>query len=300
MPDSYEPVAPTPWRASNLVPLVVAGAGFVFLFWTPFALLLKAWWQEPEAAHGLLLAPLAVWLAWRRGLIDPWDAVPRPALGMALLLGAVVLRYASSLAAELFTMRMSMLGAVIAVIVAVRGLEQLRAWWLPLTLLVLSVPLPAVVMGTLALPLQLEASRMGATLLEWRQVPVLLDGNVIQIPGRTLFVTEACSGLRSLTALVALGVLQGGLWLRIPASRLLLILITLPVAMAVNGVRVFLTGFLVFFVSPELGEGFMHYSEGWLLFLFSFGVLGGVTWVLAGVERKVKPVPLLMAVTHDA
>jgi exosortase len=295
-----EPVVPPPWRAANVVPLVVAASGLFFLFWTPLVLLLQSWWNEPDAAHGLLLAPVAVWLAWRRGLIDPSEAVPRPALGLTILLGAVALRYASSLAAEVFTMRMSMLGAMIAIIVAARGLGQLRAWWLPLSLLVLSVPLPAVVLGTLALPLQLEASQLGAALLEWRQVPVLLDGNVIHIPGRTLFVTEACSGLRSLTALIALGVLQGGLWLRAPAARIVLVLVTIPVAMAVNGVRVFLTGFLVVFIAPEFGEGFMHYSEGWLLFLFSFGVLGGVTWVLTLLERKVEPVPPLATASHDA
>lgn len=133
---------------------------------------------------------------------------------------------------------------------------------------------------------------MGAALLEWRQVPVQLTGNVIHLPGRSLFVTEACSGLRSLTALLALGVLQGGLWLRLPAARMLLLIVTLPVAMAVNGVRIFLTGFLVFFVAPEWGEGFMHYSEGWVLFIFSFGVLGAFTWALMWAEIRFKPARL--------
>jgi len=223
---------------------------------------------------------------WREGLTDRSETAPRPALGLFVLACAIVLRYGSSLAAELFTMRISMLGAVVGVVVAARGLHQLRLWWLPLTLIVLSVPLPDVVLGGIALPLQLEASRMGAGLLEWRRVPVVLAGNVIHIPGRSLFVTEACSGLRSLTALLALGVLQGGLWLRLPAARLLLIMATIPVAMAVNGIRVFLTGFLVFFVAPEFGEGFMHYSEGWVLFMFSFGTLGGVTWALTWAERR--------------
>ena len=285
-------VESTLWRGSNVVPLVVGAVGFLFLFWTPFTLLLRDWWNDPEAAHGLLLAPLAVWLAWRTGLIEKSEGVPRPMLGLLILVSAIALRYASGLAAELFTMRMSMFGAMIGVILAARGLRQLRVWWLPATLIILSVPIPDVVMGTLALPLQLQASRMGAALLEWRQVPVLLSGNVIHLPGRSLFVTEACSGLRSLSALIALGVLQGGLWLRLPAARLLLLMVTLPVAMAVNGVRVFLTGFLVFFVAPEMGEGFMHYSEGWVLFLFSFGTLGGVTWALTWVESRFKP-PLL-------
>lgn len=277
------------------MPLVVGAVGLLVLFWTPFTFLLRDWWNDPEAAHGLLLAPLAIWLAWKKGVIPRSEAVARPVLGLILLAGAVALHYGSGLAAELFTMRMSMLGAVAAVIVAARGIRQLRVWWLPATLIILSVPLPAVVMGSLALPLQLEASRMGAALLEWRQVPVLLAGNVIHLPGRSLFVTEACSGLRSLTALLALGVLQGGLWLRFPAARVVLLLVTLPVAMAVNGVRVFMTGFLVFFVAPELGEGFMHYTEGWALFLFSFGALGVFTWALTWVEARFKP-PLRPAV----
>ena len=274
------------------MPLVVGAAGFLFLFWAPFTSLLRDWWYDPEAAHGLLLAPLALWLAWRKGLVEKSEAVPRPVLGLVILVGAITLRYASSLAAELFTMRISMLGAIIGLIVMARGLHQLRVWWLPATLIFLSVPLPAVVLGSLALPLQLEASRMGAALLEWRQVPVQLTGNVIHLPGHSLFVTEACSGLRSLTALLALGVLQGGLWLRLPAARMLLLIVTLPVAMAVNGVRIFLTGFLVFFVAPEWGEGFMHYSEGWVLFIFSFGVLGAVTWALMWAEIRFKPARL--------
>jgi len=150
---------------------------------------------------------------------------------------------------------------------------------------VLSIPLPDIVTSSLALPLQLRASRWGAALLEFRHVPANLSGNVIQLPGRQLFVTEACSGLRSLTALLSLGVLVGGLWLRHPAGRILLVLAAIPVAMVVNAFRVFLTGFLVYFVSPDLGEGFMHLSEGWLLFVIAFLLLGAFTWVVAGVER---------------
>ncbi|MGH3114222.1 MAG: exosortase/archaeosortase family protein, partial [Gaiellaceae bacterium] len=86
------------------------------------------------------------------------------------------------------------------------GFGQLRRWWLPAALLALSIPIPALVTNALALPLQFKASSMGAALLDWRHVPVRLAGNVIQLPGRQLFVTEACSGLRSLTALLALGV----------------------------------------------------------------------------------------------
>jgi exosortase len=197
----------------------------------------------------------------------------------------VLLRYLSGLAAELFTMRVSLLMGAAGLVLFWYGWRQLLHWWLPVILLVLSIPLPDIVTSSLALPLQLRASRWGAALLEFRHVPANLSGNVIQLPGRQLFVTEACSGLRSLTALLSLGVLVGGLWLRHPAGRILLVLAAIPVAMVVNAFRVFLTGFLVYFVSPDLGEGFMHLSEGWLLFVIAFLLLGAFTWVVAGVER---------------
>jgi exosortase len=159
-------------------------------------------------------------------------------------------------------------------------------WWLPFTLASLAIPLPELVTQALALPLQFRASKMGAAMLEMRDIPVLLLGNVIRIPGQELFVTEACSGLRSLTALLSVGVLMSAMVLQTLPGRIILILFVIPIAIVVNGIRVFLTGFLVYFVSPELGKGFMHLTEGWLLFLVSMACLGTVAWVGVILERR--------------
>jgi exosortase len=273
-----------PWNVRDIAPIGLAAVAAVVLFARPAVLLGRDWWNDPEAGHGLLLAPLSLWLAWRRGLAP--DRAPNPVGGAVLLLGAVALRYLGGLAAELFTMRFSILLALAGVTVFIWGFTQLRRWWLPAALLALSIPIPALVTNALALPLQFKASSMGAALLEWRNVPVQLAGNVIQLPGRQLFVTEACSGLRSLTALLALGVLVGGLWLRSVPSRVILVALAIPVAIAVNAVRVFLTGFLVYFVDPKLGEGFMHLTEGWLLFVVAFVILGAAAWVASSVEER--------------
>lgn len=267
---------------SARLPAAVAAILFAILYAQPFRLLLDDWWNNPEAGHGLLLAPLAVWFAWKRGLRP--EAAPAPALGLVVLAGAALLRAMSGLAAELFTMRMSMVLALAALVIFAWGWRQVLSWWLPFTLLALSVPLPEIVTSALALPLQFRASALGAWLLEMRHVPVTLAGNVIYLPGRSLFVTEACSGLRSLTALLSLGVLVGGLWLRFPLSRVVLIAVAIPVAIGINAVRVFLTGFLVYYVSPDMGEGFMHASEGWLMFVIAFGMLGAVSWLVSLLE----------------
>jgi exosortase len=267
----------------QLPALAITAAAFVFLFARPAALLARDWWTNPEAGHGLLLAPVALWLAWRSGLDE--RARPNFALGVPLLVGAVLLRYVSGLAAELFTMRLSMLGAAAAIVICYFGVRQLVRWWLPFTLLLLSIPLPEIVLSALALPLQFRASQMGAKLLAMRNIPVLLEGNVIHLPTQTLFVAEACSGLRSLTALLSLGVLLSALVLKHPITRVLLVLMAIPVAIVVNGIRVFLTGFLVYFVSQDFGRGFMHATEGWLLFVVALGVLSALAWLLSRAER---------------
>ena len=265
-----------------LAPWLTAGLAFLVLFWEPIVTLGRDWWMDPDSGYGLLLFPVAVYLAWRRSLVP---AAPQPRLGVVLLTGAIALRYLSGLAAELFTMRLSMLLAVCGLIVFARGAGQLRRWWLPIGLLALSIPIPAVVLWSLALPLQLQASKLGASLLASRHVPVALSGNIIQLPGRSLFVAEACSGLRSLTALLALGVLAGGLWLRSPWARVLLVSLAVPVALTLNGLRIFFTGFFVYFVDAHLADGFMHYTAGWVLFIVAFAILGAIAWALARLEQ---------------
>lgn len=258
--------------------------GFALLYAGPMVNTARVWWSDPEAGHGLLLAPLALYLAWRRGLDA--ESRPNPWLGLSIIAASVMVRWVAALAAEAFFARASMLGALVGIVVFFLGMRQLYAWWLPALLLALSLPLPEIVLGSLALPLQFEASRLGAALLSARGIPVLLDGNVIRLPGHDLFVTEACSGLRSLTALLSLGVLLGGILLRHPASRVAIVLLAIPIGVVINGVRVFVTGFLVLFVNPRLAEGFSHITEGWLMFLVALAMLGGISWIAMALERR--------------
>lgn len=269
----------------RVAPQAATAVAFVLLFGRTLALLARDWWVLPEAGHGLLLAPMALWLAWKSG-IRP-NASPNVPVGVAMLVAAVLFRYVGGLAAELFTMRASMVLALGGLTVFHFGFRQLLHWWLPFLIACLAIPLPELIIQAIALPLQFQASQMGSGLLESRGIPVLLTGNVIRIPGHELFVTEACSGLRSLTALLSLAVLMGGMMLKHPATRVLLVALAIPIAIAINGVRVFLTGFLVFFVSPEMGTGFMHMTEGWLLFLVSFGAVAALASLAVAGERMI-------------
>jgi exosortase len=270
---------------STLVPVAVAAAGFFVLFAAPLRTLARDWWNNPDAGHGLLLVPVAFWLAWRAGMLE---ARPQRLLGAVVLVGAILLRWASGLAAELFTMRFAIWMAGCGLILYFVGWRQVRHWWLPLTLLLLAIPLPGVLTNALAIPLQFKASQMGTALIEWRDIPVQTSGNVILIPGQRLFVAEACSGLRSLTALVSLGVMVGGIYLSSWPGRVVLLLLTIPIAMVVNAVRIFLTAFLMHFVDPDLGRGFMHTSEGWALFVGALGLVALMALLIRFAERGVR------------
>ncbi len=269
----------------------IAAVAFVVLFVGPFTNLAAQWWNDPDSGHGLLLFPVALWLAWREGL-DP-NAKANIRWGTTLLVAAILMRAVGAAAAELFTQRFSIWLAAVGLVVFQWGWPQVRRWWLPVALLPLSIPLPAILTDFLANPLQFRASQLATAMIKWRNIKVITTGNVINIlpsqtgPGATLFVAEACSGLRSLTALLSLGVLIGGMYLRAIPSRLLLVVLAIPVAVVVNAIRIFLTAFLVVFVDPAAGQGAYHRNEGWAMFMIAFVILGGVAAMIRLSERVI-------------
>ncbi len=280
--------APARWRTLSLperLPTLLAGAAFLVLFTSPFLNLVREWWTDPDAGHGLLLFPVALWLAWREGIAA--DARTNPRWGITLLVAAVFLRALGSAAAELFTQRFSIWLAAVGLIVFWCGWTQVRRWWLPISLLVLTIPLPAILTNMLATPLQFRASAMATSMIRWRHIPVVTTGNVINLPGQRLFVAEACSGLRSLTALLSLGVLIGGMYLRTTPMRLLLVLLAIPVAVFVNAVRIFFTAFLAYYVDPKWAAGDLHRNEGWAMFLIALGALAAIASVVRVGEQLI-------------
>ncbi len=281
----WREVLAAPWPLARILPIVFGVLAFAWIFSDPINGLAKAWWNDPDAGHGLLLFPVSLWLAWQAGLRH--DNQPNVLLGSAILVAAVLFRALGGLAAEFFTQRFSIWMALVGIVVFLWGFRQVLHWWLPITLLALAIPLPATITNSLAVPLQFQASTLGKELIEWRGIPVHLSGNVISIPGQRLFVAEACSGLRSLTALISLGVLIGGMWLSTLPGRAMILLLAIPVAIAVNAVRIFLTAFLMYFVSPEMGSGFMHKTEGWALFVLALALLAGLAVVVRWVERRI-------------
>jgi exosortase len=272
---------------ATILPVSVAGVAFVVFFASPAVSLAHDWLNDDDSGYGLLLFPIALWLAWRAGIRA--DSRTNVRGGTIILVAAVLVRVLGSIAAELFTQRFSIWLATVGLIVFAWDWQQVRRWWLPVILLLLAVPLPALLINAFAIPLQFRASALGTALIKWRHIPVRTTGNVIQIPNATLFVAEACSGLRSLSTLVALSVLLGGMYLRTVVARSVLVLLVLPTAILLNGARIFLTAFLVYFVDPALAESAAHERQGLMMFAVALAVLGLLTAVTHLVEQRVAP-----------
>jgi exosortase len=156
---------------------------------------------------------------------------------------------------------------------------------LPFGLLLFTIPLPEVTLNSITLPLQLLASRIAVGLLDFRHIPVALSGNIILIPGQELFVAEACSGLRSLSALLGLTLLMAGTGLNNPLSRVVLLVLAVPAALLANALRVFATGFAAYYAGPEAAEGGIHTLTGLAVFALALALVGLAMIGLRRLER---------------
>jgi exosortase len=142
-----------------------------------------------------------------------------------------------------------------------------------LFVIVLAIPLPTIVFNQITFPLQLLASRLASDLLPLAGVPVLRDGNIIQLPAMPLEVAEACSGIRSLMSLFTVAVIYGYFLERATWRRVVLALSSIPIAVTANVARIFGTGLCVQYWDPVKAMGFFHEFSGWLMFLVSLSCL---------------------------
>ena len=140
------------------------------------------------------------------------------------------------------------------------------------------------VYNALASPLQLFASQVATDLAQTLGVTVYRDGNIIHLAQISLGVAEACSGLSSLSAMVVASLLLGFLAAASVPGRILLLVLSVPLAIAVNVLRVTGTAVLADY-QTEFALGFYHAFSGWLVFLVGLGALWGLSKVLFRVVR---------------
>lgn len=247
------------------------------------------WRIVPDYSHGFLVAPLAVFFAWehkrklaRAEIVGSW-------LGLVpLLLGATALAI-GRLGVELTAMRVGFVLTLIGLVLLLFGKEIFRILSFPLLFLFLMVPLPQSLVNVIAFPLQLIAAKAAAEGLHWLSVPALVEGNIIHLANAQLFVAEACSGLRSLMALLTLGVVFAKFFREDNLERLILVASTIPIAIFVNSLRVGLTGILAHSYGEDAATGFIHEFQGIITFTVAFLLLlaeAGLIGLLRGPSGR--------------
>ena len=270
------------------LPLPIIGwflALLVLLFFPVIKPMVTEWIEDEAMGHAFFVPLVAGYVAWlnrERILAAPvkpyWPALTLVIWGFCqMLLGF--------LGADFFLARTAFLIAIVGVIWTLAGTAVLKTLAFPLFVLVFMIRIPLFVYQQITFPLQTIASSLAARSLELIGIPVLRDGNVLQLASKRLEVVEACSGIRSLLSLTFLSVAYGYLFEKRVWVRVALFIATVPIAIFANGSRVTLTGILTEY-KPEIAEGAYHAFEGWVIFMIELAALLAVHRLFLRFTRR--------------
>jgi len=234
--------------------------------------LVKDWFDNPDMGHGFFVPLASGYILWLRR--DELAAIPlRPnRWGLLIIFWGMCQLLLATLGSELFLARTAFVISGIGVVFSLGGLEFLRRTFFALFLLFFMIPIPAVIYNSLTFPLQILASRLAEGSLVVLGIPVLREGNILELPTQTLSVVEACSGIRSLLSLTFFSLVYGYFFEKRNWIRVALFLFTVPIALVANGSRVTITAILGQ-INPELAEGVFHESTGMVIFFVALILL---------------------------
>ena len=287
--DRHAVAGSTPRWSISWPPILFLGLLIVMLYHSIAVKLVNDWYELPDFSHCFLIPFFAAFLLWdKRRQIQSTPLVPSWS-GVTLVILGLFMLFVGVLGADLFFQRTSFVILVAGLIWTLLGKEMLGQLKFVLFVLVLAIPLPTILFNQITFPLQLLASACASQLLPLVGVPVLRDGNVINLPAMALEVAEACSGIRSLMSLFTVAVIYGYFLERSNWRRVVLALSSLPIAVTANVARIFGTGLCVQYWDPDKALGFFHEFSGWLMFLVSLSCLYLVHLAMrlvAGEERQ--------------
>ena len=207
-----------------------------------------------------------------------------PPLSLAMLLGIVSLyRDPGSTGTGLLVTVFAIVLVWMAAFVLCYGVQSFRAGLYPLCCMFLMIPLPHSWMDRIAAGFQHGSAGVSYGLLRLSGIPVLRRGMVFSLPGLDLEVAPECSGIRSSLALLMIAIVAGYVCLRSGWARSALILLTVPIVLFKNAVRIVAISTLGAYVDRAFLDGPFHHQYGGLL----FSVVGVTLFVLvlAGLQK---------------
>lgn len=284
---------------------VAIGFAIAFAYATVLVKLFRDWWNDENYSHGLLIPFIIGYIVWtQRDKLARVGARPSTLLGGLAIVSALFALWAGVAGAELYMPRLSLILLIAGITLYFWGFSLLRLLLVPLSLLFLAMPIPAIIFNKIAFPLQLFASRCAVWSMSMLGIPVLRQGNIIELKPLNSFdtkkleVVEACSGIRSLMTLLTLAVVfayfthtpsdndpgSGGRfgWLKSYWfwRAAIIVASAVPIAILTNAFRVSGTGVLAHYYGTEVADGFFHSFSGWAIYIVAFILLFGIGMIL--------------------
>ncbi len=234
----------------------------------------EQWLTDDDMNHGMFVPPLIAFVLWQRWSRLRQLPAKSNAWGVPLMItgGTMLCIGPPALPTFVFMSRVGFVFSLLGVILFLRGSRTLYELAYPLLLVIFMIPLPGFMFQKLTIPLQFLASILSEHLLSALGYSVLREGNILHLPGQTLNVVEACSGLRSLLSLSFLAQAYAYLFDRSAWMRLALGIAIIPIAVVANACRIGLSA-MVAQVDPEWAHGLYHAITGWAVFIISFLLL---------------------------
>lgn len=260
---------------------------FVTSYWSTLASLVHRWNTDPNYSHGYFVPLVSLYL-FHQSIEKRNTNFPKVRggswIGSILLISAIAILWLTTLLPSLIIESGSMLLALLGAAYVVWGRSIGNLALAPVSFLVFMVPWPSKLYSQAAFPLQLAISKFASIVLTMMGIPVLCDGSLIHLPGQTMHVAEACSGMRQLTAFLAMAaatalIIERPLW-----CRMIILAGAVPVAVLVNITRVTAMALAHHVGYGEWTHGTMHTLEGMTMVLIGFGLLMGLVRLLDWIQ----------------
>jgi exosortase len=259
-------------------------AAVLFLVYLPALVdLVYDWYSDSNYSHGFLVPLVSGWLLWKKRAMLSEIQMSQNSLGLVIVIFGMMLFIIGNGASEYFTVRLSLVFTLFGLALYIFGGAMIRKTWFEILFLVFMIPIPYVIYFSATFPMQLLASKVTVKLLSIIGMMVVRQGNIIHLPGEVLEVAEACSGLRSLISLLALGAIYAYMTQRNLAGKIILFLSTIPIAVAGNVFRVFVTALTAYTSDIEVTAKPLHTIMGLSVFVIAFILL----FIFGAILKKV-------------
>ncbi len=258
---------------------------FFAAYYPVFIELVKSWSGSEDNSHGFAIIPIAGYIIWQKRGVLPEPSSKGSSIGLIFIVISAALYIFAQLGKVVTLSSISMIAVLWGMILFLFGFKMLQAMMFPLAFLLFMIPVPAQIYSALTIPLQLLVTKVTVGLADLAGIPIYREGNVIHIPERTLQVVQACSGLRSIMTMLTLGAVFGYFTLKSVFTRGVLLVAGVPIAVAVNIVRVMALVVAFHYFRIDLSEGALHTALGLGVFLLALGIFILVQRGLARCEQ---------------